>query len=101
MPTHIDRFGELVETKRPLAVSNAAARDGSKRIIASLQAKCSTLEQRLQVSTSQGSPIRGSERLPISLSFSRSLTQALSLLLLRLPPCPSPDTTLTLAGAPG
>ena len=52
MPTHIDRFGELVETKRPLAVSNAAARDGSKRIIASLQAKCSTLEQRLQVGSS-------------------------------------------------
>ena len=45
---HVDRFGDLVETKRPLAVSGAA-RDSSKRTIASLQAKCSTLDQRLQV----------------------------------------------------
>ena len=48
---HVDRFGELVETKRPPAVSGAA-RDSSKRTIASLQAKCSTLEQRLQVGSS-------------------------------------------------
>ena len=48
---HVDRFGELVETKRPPAVGGAA-RDSSKRTIASLQAKCSTLEQRLQVGSS-------------------------------------------------
>ena len=55
---HVDRFGELVETKRPLAASGAA-RDSSKRTIASLQAKCSTLEQRLQAGSSPRMCIHG------------------------------------------
>ena len=42
----LDRFGELVETKAP-SVNGARERD--KRTIASLQTKCSTLEQRVQV----------------------------------------------------